>query len=261
VKVDQLTLGDATQSPDATKLPVRLAIALLKDPSGVILLDVPVEGKLDDPEFRIGRLVLRTLVNIITKLVTSPFSALAAIAGGDKADLSLVEFAPGSSDLLPESAQRFTLLAKSLGQRPSLGLELEGAAGSEADGPTLRRAAFELGLKRAKRASMRSAPASDDEVTLSSDDRVRLVRAAYDAAFPAARKPGEAPPTQLDMEERLVTAQAVSADAYRSLAAERAQRAREALLAAGIDPARLFLAQGGERAQKEKGARVYFTVR
>ena len=262
VKMNQFTLGDETKSPDATKLPVRLALALLRDPNGVILLDLPVEGKLDDPEFRIGKVVIRTLVNIVTKLVTSPFSALAALAGGDNADLSLVDFAPGTSELLPDSQQRFTMLAKSLGQRPALGLELEGAAGPDADGPALRRAAFERSLKRAKAATMRPAPASEDEVKLSSDDRVRLVRAAYDAAFPAAgRKPGEVPPAQLDMEERLVSAQQVSADAYRSLAAERAQRAREALLAAGLDPARLFLAQGGERALKEKGARVYFTVR
>ncbi|HSN16025.1 MAG TPA: DUF748 domain-containing protein, partial [Anaeromyxobacteraceae bacterium] len=261
VKVNQFTLGDATKSPDATKLPVRLALALLQDPNGVILLDLPIEGRLDDPEFRIGRVVIRTLVNIVTKLVTSPFSALAALAGGGKDDLSLVEFTPGTSDLLPEASQRFALLAKSLGQRPALGLELEGAAGPEADGPALRRAAFERSLKRAKAATMRPAPASDGEVTLTSDDRVRFVRAAHDAAFPAGRKPGEPPPTQLDMEERLVTAQQVPADAYRSLAAERAQRARDALLAAGIDAARLFLAQGGERAQKEKGARVYFTVR
>jgi hypothetical protein len=55
--------------------------------------------------------------------------------------------------------------------------------------------------------------------------------------------------------------QEVPADAYRSLAAERSQRAREALLAAGLDPVRLFLVQGGERAAKEKGARAYFSVR
>ncbi len=262
VKMNQFTLGEATQSPDATKLPVRLAIALLRDPNGVILLDVPVEGKLDDPEFRIGKVVLRTLVNIVTKLVTSPFSALAALVGGGQADLSMVEFKPGTSELLPDSSQRFVLLAKSLGQRPSLRLDLEGVAEPDADGPALRRAAFERELKHAKAASMRSAPASKDAVTLSSEDRTALVRAAYEAAFPgSARKPGEAPPTEQAMEDRLVSAQQVSPDEYRSLAAERAQRAREALLAAGLDQARLFLAEGGERAQKEKGARVYFAVR
>ena len=261
VKVNQFTLGEATKSPDATKLPVRLAIALLQDTNGVILLDLPMEGNLDDPEFRIGRVVLRTLVNIVTKLVTSPFSALAALAGGSKEDLSLVEFAPGTSDLAPESAQRFALLAKSLSQRPALGLEFEGAAGPEADGPALRRAAFERSLRRAKAQTMRPAPASEEEVTLSGDERVRLVRAAFEAAFPGPRKTGEPPPTQLDMEERLVSAQQVPPDAYRSLAAERAQRAREALLAAGIEPARLFLTEGGERARKEQGARAYFAVR
>jgi hypothetical protein len=132
------------------------------------------------------------------------------------------------------------------------------------DGPALRRASLERSLRRTKAATLRPSPASADEVTLAPDERARLVRAAHDAAFPAAPpKPGEAapkPPTPHEMEERLAAAQEVPPETYRSLAAERAQRAREALLAAGLDQARLFLAQGG-RAEKEKGARVYFTVR
>jgi hypothetical protein len=94
-----------------------------------------------------------------------------------------------------------------------------------------------------------------------------MVRAAYEARFPApaaARKPGEAappPPTPQEMEDRLAAATEVPPDAFRSLAADRAQRARETLIAGGVDQARLFLAQGGSRAEQEKGPRVYFTLR
>ncbi len=261
--MNQFTLGEATDSPDATKVPVRLALALLQDKDGVILLDVPVEGRLDDPSFRLGKVIWRAVLNVLVKVATSPFSALAALAGGGaQEDLSLVEFTPGTADPAPAAQERFGLLARSLGQRPALGLELEGTAGEEQDGPALRRAALERSLRRARAATLRPPPASPDELALSRDERARLVREAYDAAFPpGARKPGEAAPSPAEMEERLAARAEVPADAYRSLAAARAQRAREALLAAGLDQARLFLVQGGERAAKERGARVYFSVK
>ena len=52
--LDQLTLGQKVESADATKLPVRLAIALLKDRDGKIALEIPVNGSLDDPQFNLG---------------------------------------------------------------------------------------------------------------------------------------------------------------------------------------------------------------
>lgn len=264
VKVNQFTLGDETKSPDATKLPVRLALALLQDRDGVILLDVPVEGNLDDPEFRLGKVIWRTILNVLTKVATSPFSALAALAGGGDADLSMVEFVAGSADPLPEAQERFTKLATSLAQRPGLMLDVEGAADAERDGPALRRAALERSLRLAKAATLRPPPPSTDGLTLAPDERPRLVRTVYDAAFPATPpKRGEAAPPPVgpeEMEARLAAAAEVPADAYRALAAERAQRARDALIAAGVDQARLFLAQGG-RAEKENGARVYFTLK
>jgi len=89
------------------------------------------------------------------------------------------------------------------------------------------------------------------------------VRTAFDGAFPppAARKAGEAPPPPEEMEAHLAAREEIAADPYRRLAALRAQRAREALVAAGLDQARLLLAQGGGRAAKEKGAPVCFAVR
>ena len=271
VKVNQLTLGEATDSPDATKIPVRLALALLQDADGVILLDVPVEGRIDDPEFKLGKVIWRTVLNILVKVATSPFRALAALAGGGEADISMVEFEPGTAEPLPAAQERFAMLAKSLAQRPALGLELEGSADAERDGPALRRAALERSLRRAKAAAgAKATAASEGEPRIAPDERLRLVRAAYESAFPAPaapaapRKEGQAapaPPTPQEMEERLAATMEVPPETYRALAAERAQRAREALMAAGLDQARLFLAQGGGRAEKEKGARVYFGVK
>ncbi|HEX8908005.1 MAG TPA: DUF748 domain-containing protein, partial [Anaeromyxobacteraceae bacterium] len=167
VKVNQFTLGDETHSPEATKIPVRLALALLQDRSGVILLDVPIEGKLDDPDFHLGKVIWRAILNVLVKVATSPFAALSSlVGGGDHADLSLVEFAPGTAEPLPAARERFALLAKSLAQRPALGLELEGSTDAAQDGPALQRAALERSLRRAKAATLHPPPASTDEVTL-----------------------------------------------------------------------------------------------
>jgi hypothetical protein len=267
VTVNQFTLGEKTDSPDATSVPVRLALALLQDKDGVILLDVPVEGKLDDPEFRLGKVIWHTILNVLVKVATSPFRALAALAGGADADLSMAEFLPGTATPAPSAQDRFQLLAKSLSARPALGLELEGSADPDRDGAALRRAALERALRRAKAAAMRPAPATVEEIALAPEERIRLVHAAYEVSFPPQPapppKPGEAPPPPLSaqqMEDRLAAAAELPPDALRALAAERGQRAREALLAAGLEPGRIFLAAEGA-AGKPPAPRVYFTVR
>jgi hypothetical protein len=226
-----------------------------------------VEGKLDDPEFHLGKVIWRTVLNVLVKAATSPFRALASLAGGGDVDLSMVEFVPGTSTPASAAQDRLQLLAKSLAQRPALALELEGSADPDRDGAVLRRDALERSLRRAKAASLRPVPASLDGVSLAPEERVRLVHVAYEAVFPAssasAPKGAEAPPALLtpqQMEDRLAAREELPPDALRVLAADRAQRAREALVAAGLDPARIFLAAEGT-AGKEKAPRVYFSVR
>ena len=268
IRVNQFTLGESTHSPDAVHVPVRLALALLQDADGVILIDVPVEGNLDDPEFRLGKLIGHAILNVLAKVATSPFRALAALAGAGNRELSVLEFAPGSPELGPEARDRVTALARSLAKRPALGLEVQGSADEDRDGLALRRASLERSLRSA--GSGQQAPASD-EAPLSADERASLLRTAYAAAFPAPPTPtgGEEsaaapPPTEpslQEMEARLLASEQIGADALASLAEERAERARDALIEAGVDQERLFLTQGGERAAREKGARVYFEVR
>jgi len=248
---------------------VRLALALLRDKDGIILLDVPVEGRLDDPEFKLGRVVWRTVLNVLVKVATSPFSALAALAGGGDADLSLVEFAPGGAALDEAAQKRVQALARSLAERPALALELEGTADAAADGAALRRAELERLLRRAKAAAQKP-PAAEDAVTVAPEERARWITAAAAALPPApASKPAPgqptpaappAAPTPAELEERLLATIEVPPEALPALAAARTTAAREALLAAGVDPGRLFQVEGGERAAKEKGARAYFSV-
>ena len=99
ITLDQFTFGEKVDSPDATHLPVRLGIAILKDREGKIVLDVPIEGSLDDPKFRIGKVVWRAIVNILVKVATSPFSLLGALFGGGGEELGYQDFAAGSADV------------------------------------------------------------------------------------------------------------------------------------------------------------------
>jgi hypothetical protein len=135
IKVDQFTLGEKTNSPEATKLPVRLAISLLKDRKGLIELDVPVSGNLDDPSFSYGSIIAKAIVNVITKLVTSPFSMLASLGGGggDGEDFKFILFEPGTTSLSAAAMGKLDNLASALYDRPNLQLEILGGADSEVD--------------------------------------------------------------------------------------------------------------------------------
>jgi hypothetical protein len=136
---DQLTLGQTVESPDATTLPVRLAIAILRDRDGRIALEVPVDGSLDDPHFNLGHVVYRAIETVLARIVTSPFSVLAALFGGNSEDLSFQEFEPGSTNLLPAAIAKLDVLAKGLYERPELQLEIEGSTDALTDLAALRR--------------------------------------------------------------------------------------------------------------------------
>ncbi|HEX6853626.1 MAG TPA: DUF748 domain-containing protein [Candidatus Polarisedimenticolaceae bacterium] len=138
-----LELGEKTASPDATKLPVKLGLALLRDGDGKIVVDLPIEGSLDDPKFRVRRVVLRALVTVFKKAATSPFKLLAGLGGGDDAgSLDRVAFAPGVAAIDPAEQGKLASLAGALAARPGLSLEISGGAGGEADLAALRRAAL-----------------------------------------------------------------------------------------------------------------------
>lgn len=123
--LDQLTLGDEVESADAVHLPVRLALALLKDRNGVIDINLPVGGSLNDPEFSVGGIVFKMFVNLLTKAVTAPFKLLGALVGND-AELSFVAFEPGSHAITASEQKKLEALAKALDNRPALTLEITG---------------------------------------------------------------------------------------------------------------------------------------
>lgn len=132
VFVDQFTFGNAVASDKATKLPVRLGIALLKDRNGQINLDLPVSGRTDDPKFSIWGVVWQVVVNLFVKAATSPFALLSSMMGSSE-DLSSVTFAPGSSLLATSEEKKLATLAAALSQRPGLKVELSGYVDTQRD--------------------------------------------------------------------------------------------------------------------------------
>jgi hypothetical protein len=132
ILLNQFEFGKSVDSPDATSLPLPLALGILKDRKGKIDIDMPIVGDLDDPSFKITSVIFTTFVNLITKTVTSPFSMLGGlIEGGD--DISEVPFPTNTSELSPEQITRIIALADVLKQRPNLTLEIRGVADTNID--------------------------------------------------------------------------------------------------------------------------------
>ena len=136
VFIDQLTLGERVESPDATHLPVSLAIALLKNRQGQIELDLPVAGSMDDPQFSLGQVIGQAVWNLVTKVVTSPWTFLQTVFGGSEA-LSQAVFAPGSVELDAATRQTLDQLARAMHARPALTLEVRGVVDAARDAPAM----------------------------------------------------------------------------------------------------------------------------
>ena len=257
--VDQLTLGERIDSPDATTLPVRLAIALLKDRDEKIDIDLPVRGDLSDPEFSYGRIVVNALVNLITKIVTSPFAALAHLVGGDGEELSFVEFEFGSAGLLAGQIRKLDNLAKALYERPALRLEIKGAADTKYDRVALAEAELLSQLKRSKLKELEAAkvldPARAGDILLSEDDYARLITQVYvdrfgehpKTLFVADAQPAEPPDIEPRVliaaaKQRLIESMPVDETSLRRLAQERARRIKGHLIEKGeIPDKRVFM--------------------
>ncbi|MDX1498880.1 MAG: DUF748 domain-containing protein [Woeseiaceae bacterium] len=148
IVIDQLELGERVESPDALDVPLRLAVALLKDAQGRITVDIPVSGDLGNPQFSIGGTIRQAIGNLLVGVATAPFQILARLVGGSPDELDHVLFAPGSARLGPPEEQTLTRLADAMRERPELVLEITGTWGPARDRRALRLLALEEALAR-----------------------------------------------------------------------------------------------------------------
>jgi hypothetical protein len=268
--VDQLTFGDKVDSPDATSLPVKLAVALLKDRNGQINLDIPVTGSLDDPQFSIWKVVAQIVGNLIVKAVTSPFALLGSAFGGAGEDLQYLEFEPGRTAFTEDSAKKVEALAKGLAEKPGLRLEITGYVDPDPDREGLKRFLMQRKVKAQKLNDLMKSGAASipvDEVKVELAEYERYLTRAYRAEpFPKPRNfIGMVKSLPIpEMEKLMLTHIEVGNQQLRELAARRANAAREAILKAGVEPDRLFIVEpkslAPEKNEKFKDSRVEFKI-
>ncbi len=255
--LNQLTFGDKVESPDATKLPVLLAVALLKDRNGVIDLDLPISGSINDPQFSIWRIVFKIIGNLLTKALTAPFALL---AGGGGEDLSFVGFTPGTTTFSDAGRQTLDKVAKALADRPALKMTVTGASDPQSEREAIQQAALDARIAaEQRRDALRAGAAADAPLPpLNAAQRDALVKRIYsDTRLPD--KPRNAIGMARDipvpeMEALLRRAVPVTTDSARELALQRGIAVRDALVAKGLPSERLFLAAPKLRASGEDDA-------
>ncbi len=248
VLVDQLTFGEKVDSPDATSLPVKLAVALLKDRQGRIDIDLPIRGDLKDPDFKYGKVVISTLLNLLTKIVASPFALMGKLVpGGDDEDLQFIEFLPGSAAVIDEELKKFETLVKGLGERPGLRLEVTGAAD-----PVRDRNMLGLQKLNAQLLARWQQRKGIKEIDLPIADEERAVKELFDQqrSLQPVSAPAEGaqvdskPLTVEDMRRQLVAAIPVPDSDLRFLAQQRAEQMRGQLAGDGkLADDRVFLTE------------------
>lgn len=236
IVLDQLTFGEPVDSPDALKLPVLFAVSLLKDRNGVIDVQLPISGSLDDPQFSLAGIVLRIIGNLIVKAVTAPFSLIAGLVGGAGEELSTLDFAPADVALGDKMRERLGSLAKALAERPGLKLDIAGRA-TAVDRKAMQQAQLEARLKRIRKAM----DGTDEKQPITEAQRPVLLTQAWLMGRTPAPAEKDRPPAD-KMQQELVEAVALPEGALRELANRRAQAAKDWLAGEGkVDPGRLFV--------------------
>ena len=246
--LDQLTFGDPVESPEATKLPVLLAVALLKNSRGEIDIELPIGGSLDDPEFFFGAIIGKVIVNLLVKVITAPFALLGAIFGGGGEELSYIEFDPGLAVLGAEQETKLRNLAKALTDRSGLRLEMAGRTEAASDREGLKREVLKQKVRAQKVAStvgQGTDVKAAAEVRVLPAEYADFLKRAYDReSFEKPRNViGIARTLPVAETEKLILANTeIGEQQLRDLAARRAETVRDWMVkAGGIGGERIFL--------------------
>ncbi|HEU4923521.1 MAG TPA: DUF748 domain-containing protein, partial [Burkholderiales bacterium] len=267
--VDQLQLGEKVESPDAVSLPLKLAVALLKDRNGVIDLDLPVSGSLDDPKFRLGPIIWKAFVGLLTKIATAPFTLLGKLFGGGP-EINFVEYEPGATALDPAGLEKMTAVRKALIERPSLQVDVPMAYSADLDGGLIERQALESSLTKlaGSKRGLLGRPDAEKVAAMLQDPEQRFdllaeqyrAEAGKDAPLPGeaaafeALKKKERTPEALAgaskaIEDAWLEQHAATTEQLEALGKSRAQSIQDALLAEGqVDPGRVFLIHADSQA-------------
>ncbi len=246
--LNQLTFGDKVEGAPAS-LPVKLAVALLADRNGVIDLDLPISGSLNDPQFSLGPVIVKVILNVIVKAITAPFSLLAGAFGGGGEELSSVSFAAGSAQLAPEAKTGLDKVAKALQERPALKLTVVGTSNLDAEREGYKRERLAELVRAEKRRlnakeGVKEGGAPTATVSVSPAEYPALLKEVYKQAD--MTKPRNVVGLQKDlsdgeMEKLLLADIPVTDESMRQLAQQRGVAVKDYLAAASLPQDRLFL--------------------
>ena len=253
--LNQLTFGDKVEGAP-NSLPVKLAVALLADRNGVIDINLPVSGSLNDPQFRLGPLIFKVIVNLIVKAITSPFSLLASAVGGGGDELSMVAFAPGTAVLGPDAKLGLDKVAKALTDRPALKMTVVGTASLDVEREAYKRERLQALLQAEKRRAALAGGASLPAVAASAAAGAVQLAAITEAEMPALlrevyKRADMAKPRNLigmakeipvvEMEALLLANIAANDEVMRELALQRGVAVKDYLASRQLPVERLFL--------------------
>ena len=273
--VEQLEFGDKTESKDAVSLPVKLAVALLKDRDGVIDLNLPVTGSLDDPKFKLGPIIWKVFVNILEKAVTAPFALLGSLFGGGP-DLQFVDFEPGAAGLDPVGVEKTRSIVKALDARPQLKIEIPIAVVGELDRPSLIEAKYRAQLQDAlaanaarKKSSAAAATFDQLEAAAQLDLLTRLYISNFGAEpkFPDAVEAIKTKPEKTTAKNDFLVHEihqhiAVTESDLTTLGQQRAMNLQQALLTGTqIAPERVFLVANDKAKGQDGRVRLELSLR
>jgi len=257
--LDQFTLGESVESKDAVHLPIRLAMALLKNRKGEITLNIPVSGNLNDPEFSVGGVIFKALVNLIAKAATSPFALLAAIIPEGK-EMQYVGFEPGSSFISSDYEEKLKVLAKALFERPGLRMEITGKVEPDSDRLALQDLYFArlLKVEKLKQLMKKKEKVSPvDDIIIEQDEYEKYLKMAYKAgkfAKPKNLFGFDKRQPVAEMERMLLASVRITENDLRLLAIERAEKVKDFLVKNGpIEPERLFIIEPQVSAVLQEG--------
>jgi hypothetical protein len=270
--VDQFELGDKVDSKDAVKAPIKLGIALLKNKKGEIALKLPVTGQLDDPEFKLRGIILKTILNVLVKAATSPFSFIAsAFRGGE--DLNYLEFSAGSSLLTDTNKSKLDTIIKALDERPGIDLEIVGFVDTKKDKEMLVLNEFDKKIKYQKYIKVvnigKDATAVDD-INIALEEYEKYLKKAFKANNKAKEinvKISSKDENYLDkMKTSIKESIKITEADLRLLVKNRMQSVKTYILEGGkIVAERLFLVETGklnpEKINKLKDSRVELSLK
>ncbi len=281
IRIEQLEWGPPSPNKGEATLPVKFATWLLKDSHGVINLDVPVSGTLDDPTFRMGPIVWQIIKNLIVKAVSAPFKFLGSLFKGAE-EAQFVNFAPGSAALEPPSALALGTLAKALVQKPGIRLEVPAGVVPELDRPGLIERRYQEQVNAALAAQLRRKEGDSSALpalsTLKPRQQIDILTALLEkqgGAAPKLPEPVAAPEGTSRSEAQAMREAAaieflknaahahlnVTDEALDILAQQRSAAVQHALLTdTGLEPGRVFVTKKGKVSANEGKVRLELSM-